>query len=130
MLLTMTSCHKSSDPVPNLSPVVVDNARTLFVMSNVPADITYAGVTVKNTSFATFRDAAVKGNLTITPISDEYLGQEEQPVDFNDRRYLAINVKLVKKPSLFVSQDDAVNGTVVTNDVPNHYATGSRRPSP
>ena len=124
MLLTMTSCHKSSDPVPNLSPVVVDNARTLFIISNVPADITYAGVTVKNTSFATFRDAAAKGNLTITPISDEYLGQEEQPVDFNDRRYLAINVKLVKKPSLFVSQDDAVNGTVVTNDVPNQYATG------
>ena len=123
MLLTMTSCHKSSDPVPNLSPVVVDNARTLFVMSNVPADITYAGVTVKNTSLATFRDAAAKGNLTITPVSDEYLGQEEQPIDFNDRRYLAINVELVKKASLFVSQDDAKNGILVTNDQENRFAT-------
>ena len=128
MLGTMTSCHRAFDdtPTPNVSPVVVDKSRTLFVTTNVAADITYEGKTVSNTTSATFKEVAAQGRLKITPKSDQYYDQKEMAVDFYDKLTLAIDVQLVKKPTILVSQDDAKNGQDVNNDQENQDATGAQ----
>jgi len=128
MLGTMTSCHRAFDdaPTPNVSPVVVDKSRTLFVTTNIAADITYEGKTVSNTTSATFKEVAAQGRLKITPRSDLYYDQKEMAVDFYDKLTLAIDVQLVKKPTILVSQDDAKNGQDVNNDQENQDATGAQ----
>ena len=125
MLGTMTSCHRATDDAPNVSPVVVDKSRTLFVTTNTPADITYEGKTVSNTTRAVFEQTAAQGRLKITPRSSQYFDQDEMAVDFYDKLTLAIDVQLVKKSSIEVSQEDAKNGQIVINDLENQNATGT-----
>ena len=120
----LTSCC-SDDDTPNVSPVVVDETRTLVVTTNTAADITYAGKTFSNTTSATFHGVAAKGSLKITPKSDQYYDQDEMAVDFYDKLTLAIDVQLVKKPTIKVSQDDAKSGQAVNNDTENQRATGT-----
>lgn len=122
---TLTSCHRSTDVAPNVSPVVLDKTRTLIVTVNTPANITYQGQTIKNVTQATFKDVSSLGKLKITPLSDEYYDQDEMDIDFYDKLILAINVDLVKKPTILVSQEDAKNGTTVTNDTENQESTGT-----
>lgn len=123
LLGTMTSCHRSTDDAPNVSPVVVDKTRTLIVTTNAAADITYGGKTFKNTKSATFKEVAPQGKLQVTPVSSDYFAQDAMDIDFYDRLTLAVNVQLVKKPTNPVSQDDAKNGQVVTNDKENQDET-------
>lgn len=125
MLGTMTSCHRSTDDSPTVTPVVVDKSRTLIVSTNVAADIVYDGQTIGNTTDATFRDVAAQGKLKITPRSADYYDQDEMAIDFYDQLTLYVDVQLVKKPSIEVSQEDAKNGQVVTNDAENQNATGA-----
>jgi len=125
MLGLTTSCHQSTDVVPNVSPVVIDESRTLMVTTNTPADITYQGKTVRNVTRAVFENTAAQGKLKITPTSDQYYDQDEMAVDFYDQLTLSINVELVKKPSILVSQEDAKEGTTVTNDADNQESTGT-----
>ena len=123
MLGTMTSCHRSTDDSPNVTPVVVDQTRTLIVTTNTAADITYEGKTVSNVKTATFENVAAKGKLKITPRSNDYYDQDAMDIDFYDKLTLAINVSLAKKPSIQVSQDDAKNGQEITNDAENQQST-------
>jgi len=123
LLGTMTSCHRSTDVSPNVSPVVVDKTRTLVVTTNTAADITYAGKTVSNVTTAKFENVAATGTLKIKPRSNNYYDQEDMAVDFYDKLLLAIDVQLVKKPTIAVSQDDAKSGQVVNNDLDNQNAT-------
>lgn len=123
MLGTMTSCHRSSDASPDVTPIVIDKSRTLVVTTNTAADITYEGKTYSNVTSATFENTAAQGKLKITPCSSEYYDQEEMVVDFYDQLLLSIDVQLVKKPSIVVSQDDAKSGTEVVNDNENQSAT-------
>ena len=125
MLVLTTSCHRSYEGVPNLSPVVVDKTRTLVVTTNTPADITYGGKTVPNVTSVVFQQTAAQGKLKITPMSDQYYDQEEMAVDFYDKLTLSIEVQLVKKPTVEVSQDDAKGGQEVNNDLENQDATGT-----
>ncbi|MBR6842731.1 MAG: hypothetical protein IKM77_10620 [Prevotella sp.] len=125
MLGTMTSCHRATDETPNVSPVVVDKSRTLFVTTNTAADITYEGKTVRNTTRAVFEQTAAQGRLKITPCSSQYYDQDEMAIDFYDKLTLAIDVQLVKKSSIEVSQEDAKNGQTVINDLENQNATGT-----
>jgi hypothetical protein len=122
MLGTMNSCC-SSNETPNVSPVVVDETRTLVVTTNTPADLTYNGQTVSNVTIATFEKVAAQGSLKITPRSSDYYDQEEMAIDFYDKLTLAVDVQLVKKPTIEVSQADAKSGTVITNDVENQQDT-------
>jgi len=123
LLGTLTSCHRSMDDSPNVS-VILDQSRTLVVTTNTPADLTYEGETFKNTTHAVFKNASAKGKLNVTPRSDMYFGQEDMAVDFYDKSLVAINVQLVKKPTISVSQEDAKSGIEVTNDKENQEATG------
>lgn len=123
MLGTMTSCHRSNDASPDVTPVIIDNSRTLVVTTNTPADITYEGKTFSNVTKATFENTAAQGKLKITPRSSDYYDQEEMIVDFYDQLLLAIDVQLVKKPTNVVSQEDAKSGTEVNNDSENQAAT-------
>lgn len=124
MLGAMSSCCNTLPEVPGVSPVIVDKTRTLIVTTNVPANITYNGKTFSNVTTATFEKTEGKGNLKVTPVSNQYYDQDEMPIDFYDKLTLAVNVQLVKKPTNKVSQTDAKNGTVVTNDTDNQNATG------
>ena len=124
MLASMTSCHKSHDASPNLTPVVIDESRTLIVTVNTPSDITYGGKTYYNVLKAIFPKTADKGKLTITPRSDKYYEQDAMDIDFYDKLTLAVDVQLVRKPTNLVSQEDAKNGTPVTNDNENQNTTG------
>ena len=123
MLGTMTSCHRSTDVSPNVTPVVVDQTRTLIVTTNTAADFTYEGKTVSNVTTATFTNVAAQGKLKITPRSTDYYDQDAMDIDFYDKLTLAINVNLAKKPSIVVSQEDAKNGQDVTNDTENQQST-------
>ena len=126
MLVSTTSCHRSSsDDSPHVSPVVIDETRTLFVTVNTASSITYEGKTFSNVTQATFNQVAAQGKLKITPVSDEYYEQDEMAVDFYDKLDLTINVQLVKKPTILVSQDDAKSGTEIPNDPENQDATGT-----
>ena len=125
LLGTMTSCHNSTDVSPNVSPVIVDKTRTLVVTTNTAADITYAGKTVSNVTTAKFENVAAQGTLKITPRSNSYYDQDAMTVDFYDKLLLAIDVQLVKKPTITVSQDDAKGGQVVDNDTENQTSTGT-----
>lgn len=125
MLTITTSCHRSTEIAPNVSPVVVDKSRTLVVTTNTSANITYEGKTVSNVTRAVFEKTAAQGKLTITPTSELYYDQEDMVVDFYDQLTLAIDVQLVKKPTIEVSQADALNGQVVNNDRENQDATGT-----
>ena len=123
MLGTMTSCHRSNDAAPDVTPVVIDKSRTLVVTTNTAADITYEGKTYSNVTTAMFENTVAQGKLKITPSSSDYYDQEEMDVDFYDQLLLSINVQLVKKPSIVVSQDDAKSGTNIINDTDNQTAT-------
>lgn len=118
-----SSCHSASSDTMKFSPVVIDQSRLLVVTVNTPSNITYDGKTVNNVTFATFKRASAKGNLMIKAVSDEYYDQEDMPIDFYNKLLLAVNVKLVKKPTILVSQADALNGVVVTNDKENQEST-------
>lgn len=124
MLGAMSSCCNTLPEVPGVSPVIVDKTRTLIVTTNVPANITYNGKTFSNVTTATFEKTEGKGNLKVTPVSNQYYDQDEMPIDFYDKLTLAVNVQLVKKPTNKVSQADAKNGKDVTNDTDNQNATG------
>ena len=124
MLGTLTSCHKSLDEKPEVSPVILDQSRKLIVTVNTPSDITYGGVTYRNVKTAVFNNANAKGKLTVTPVSNQYLAQDAMAIDFNDKLTLAVNVVLSKKPTNAVSQTDATNGQPVTNDTANQNDTG------
>ena len=126
MLGLTTSCHRSTESAPNVTPVVVDQTRTLVVTTNTPADITYQGKTLSNVTRAVFEQTAAQGKLKITPKSDQYYDQEEMAVDFYDKLTLAIDVQLVKKPANEVSQEDAKNGQEVNNDPENQNVTGTK----
>lgn len=123
LLGTMTSCHRSTDESPNVSPVVVDETRTLVVTTNTPATITYEGKTVSSVTTATFEKVAAQGKLKITPVSSDYYDQEEMTIDFYDQLTLLVDVQLVKKPTIEVSQEDAKSGVEVTNDDQNKQDT-------
>ena len=118
-----TSCHRSTDESPNVSPVVVDKTRTLVVTTNTSADFTYEGRTISNATTARFENVAAQGKLKITPLSSDYYDQEEMAIDFYDQLTLLVDVQLVKKPSIEVSQDDAKNGTEISNDTENKNTT-------
>ena len=126
MLGLTTSCHRSTESAPNVTPVVVDQTRTLVVTTNTPADITYQGKTFSNVTRAVFEQTTAQGKLKITPKSDQYYDQEEMAVDFYDKLLLAIDVQLVKKPANEVSQEDAKNGQEVNNDPENQNVTGTK----
>ena len=124
MLATMYSCCCEPTGNPVLSPVIIDNSRILVVTTNTPSDITYDGKTVTNATTATFNDAAANGKLVINPKSGQYYGQESS-VAFNDRNTLYMDVQLVKKPTITVSQADAKNGAQLTNDDENRTLSGA-----
>ena len=125
MLAITTSCHRSPETAPNVSPVVVDKSRTLVVTTNTSANITYEGKTVSNVTRAVFEKTAAQGKLKITPTSELYYDQEDMAIDFYDKLTLAVDVQLVKKPTIEVSQGDALNGQDVNNDGENQKATGT-----
>ena len=124
LLGTMTSCHKSHDSKPTVSPVVLDESRTLIVNVNTPCDITYGGVTYRNVTKAVFQRTVAQGKLTITPRSDQYYAQDAMDIDFYDKLTLQVNVKLAKKPVGKVTQEDAKKGKPVVNDPDNQQLTG------
>ena len=124
MLGLTTSCHRGSETTPNVSPVVLDKSRTLVVTTNTSANITYEGKTFSNTTRAVFEQTSAQGELKITPTSDQYYDQKGMAVDFYDKLILAIDVQLVKKPTILVSQEDAKNGQDVNNDLENQNTTG------
>ena len=124
LLGTMTSCHKSHDSKPTVSPVVLDESRTLIVNVNTPCDITYGGVTYRNVTKAVFQRTVAQGKLTITPRSSQYYAQDAMDIDFYDKLTLQVNVKLAKKPVGKVTQEDAKKGKPVVNDPDNQQLTG------
>jgi hypothetical protein len=124
LLGTMTSCHKSHDSKPTVSPVVLDESRTLIVNVNTPCDITYGGVTYRNVTKAVFQRTVAQGKLTITPRSNQYYPQDAMDIDFYDKLTLQVNVKLAKKPVGKVTQEDAKKGKPVVNDPDNQQLTG------
>ena len=124
LLGTMTSCHKSHDSKPTVSPAILDETRTLIVNVNTPCDITYGGVTFRNVTKAVFERTSAKGKLTVTPRSNQFYAQDAMDIDFYDKLTLQVNVKLAKKPLNKISQDDAKKGKPVVNDPDNQNSTG------
>ena len=108
----------------DVSPVVLDESRTLIVNVNTPCDITYGGVTYRNVMKAVFQRTVAQGKLTITPRSDQYYPQDAMDIDFYDKLTLQVNVKLAKKPVGKVTQEDAKKGKPVVNDPDNQQLTG------
>ena len=122
----MASCCSPDEDTPSVSPVVVDESRTLVVTTNVPADITYGGKTFSNVTYARFEKVPAQGTLKIKSLSNLYFDQDDMAIDFDDKLTLAIDVQLVKKPTIFVSQADALLGTLVPNDAENQATTGAK----
>ena len=124
VLGAMSSCTSDSDATIKVSSVASDETRVLMVTSNVPAIFTYGDQTVSGTTTATFENVPEKGTLMIKPLSDDYFGQEKVAVAFNGNKAVALDVQLAKKPTIEVSQQDMMNGKVVTNDSENREMTG------
>lgn len=124
VLGAMSSCTSDSDTTIKVSFGSSDETRVLMVTSNAPAIFTYGDKTVSGTTTATFENVPEKGTLMIKPLSDDYFGQEKVAVAFNGSKTIALDVQLAKKPTIEVSQEDMMNGKIVTNDAENREMTG------
>lgn len=124
VLGAMSSCTSDSDATIRVKSVSSDETRVLMVTSNAPAIFTYGDKTVSGTTTATFENVPEKGTLMIKPLSDDYFGQEKVAVAFNGSKTIALDVQLAKKPTIEVSQEDMMNGKIVTNDAENREMTG------
>lgn len=124
MLGTMSSCSSDSEETAQVIQSVGEVTRTLVVNANTPSNITFDGKTVANVTTATFENVAQKGILKVVPLSSEFYAQEESLIDFTDKKTIAMDVMMAKKPTIEVSQADMLNGQVVFNDQENQEVMG------
>lgn len=124
VLGTMSSCSSDSEETAQVIQSVGEVTRTLVVNANTPSNITFDGKTVANVTTATFENVAQKGILKVVPLSSEFYAQEESLIDFTDKKTIAMDVMMAKKPTIEVSQADMLNGQVVFNDQENQEVMG------
>ena len=126
VLGTMSSCSSDSEESAQIVQGVGNVTRTLVVNTNTPSNITFDGKTVANVTTATFENVAQKGILKVVPLSNEYYEQKETLVDFTEKKIIALDVMMAKKPTIEVSQADMLNGQVVFNDQENQELMGAK----
>ena len=118
---TFTACHTGEDvPTVVVDNVVIENARTLVVRSNVPATFTVGAQTQANTTEATF-NPGVTGTVTVSAT-----GRTSKTIafDFADGSYLEYEVEL-ESVGTEVDQAEAEAGTTtVDNSGANEEETG------
>lgn len=126
VLGTMSSCSSDSEETAQIIQSVGEETRTLVVNANTPSNITFDGKTVANVTTATFENVAQKGILKVVPLSNDYYAQNESLVDFTDKKTIALDIVMAKKPTIEVSQADMLNGKVVFNDQENQEVMGAK----
>jgi hypothetical protein len=126
VLGTMSSCSSDSEETAQIIQSVGEETRTLVVNANTPSNITFDGKTVANVTTATFENVAQKGILKVVPLSNDYYAQNESLVDFTDKKTIALDIVMAKKPTIEVSQADMLNGQVVFNDQENQEVMGAK----
>ena len=111
---TFTACHNGEDaPTTVINNVVIDDARTLIIKSNVAATFTL-GTEVYTGTEATFTPNATSGTVVVKAIATGYTTKN---VKFNfgtDNAYLEYEVEL-EKTGTAVSQNAAETGAQEVN---------------
>ena len=118
-----TSCSDSDNGTSKgviVRDVVVDNMKTILVLSNVDAKFTL-GDDVKSSTLVNFDFEGTTANIKAE--ADGYIPQEAKVVFSKDQRVAAVLITLVKISSNLVPQDDA-KGKPVTTDDGNQAVTG------